>query len=68
MRVAVVFIIGACLLLQGLLFALQGYGIVTWPRESFMINNHDWVERGLVLALIGIVVILAAWRLQKKIP
>jgi hypothetical protein len=66
MKAAVIFIIGAFLMLQGVLYTLQGMGIVTWPRQSFMINNHDWVVRGLVMALIGIVVILAAWRLPKK--
>lgn len=66
MRTAVIFIAGVFLLLQGVLYALQGAGIVAWPRESFMVNNHDWVIRGGVMALIGIVVILAAWRLPKK--
>ncbi len=66
MKVAVVFIVGVFLLVQGVLFTLQGLGIVTWPQQSFMINNHDWIDRGLVIALLGIVVILGAWRLQKK--
>lgn len=66
MKVAVVFIVGVFLLVQGVLFTLQGAGLVTWPRESFMINNHDWTMRGAVIALVGIVVILGAWQLQKK--
>ena len=35
-------------------FALQGAGVVHWPRESFMLGNRDWVEYGIVIALIGV--------------
>jgi hypothetical protein len=48
------------------LFALQGSGLVQWPRQSFMINDHDWIERGIVVALVGVALILTAWRIQKK--
>ena len=66
MKIAVLFIAGVFLLAQGVLFTLQGAGVVHWPRESFMIDNHDWIERGIVVALIGIALILTAWRFQKK--
>jgi hypothetical protein len=66
MKAAVLFVIGLFLLLQGILYALQGWGIVPWPRQSFMVNNHDWVVNGAVIALVGIVVLLAAWRVPKK--
>jgi len=31
-----------------------------------MINDHDWIERGIVVAVIGAALILTAWRIQKK--
>ena len=68
MKAAVIFVIGLFLLLQGVFYALQGAGLVPWPRQSFMVNNHDWVVNGGVMALIGLVIILAAWWLPKKNP
>ena len=66
MKFAAIFIVGVFLLVQGILYALQGSGIVGWPQESFMVNNTDWIGRGMVIALIGVGLILTAWRLQKK--
>ena len=39
----------------GLLWAAQGAGYVTWPSESFMINNTPWVYYGLATAAVGAV-------------
>jgi hypothetical protein len=66
MKFAALFIIGVFMLVQGVLYALQGSGIVRWPPESFMVNNQDWIVRGAVIALIGVGLIATAWRLQKK--
>ncbi len=67
MKFAAIFIAGVFLLIQGILYALQGSGIVPWPPQSFMVDNHDWIGRGIVIALIGVGLILTAWRLQKKL-
>jgi hypothetical protein len=66
MKSTIVFVIGVFVLAEGILFALQGAGLVAWPRSSFMINDRGWIERGIVVALIGVGLILTAWRLQKK--
>jgi hypothetical protein len=66
MKSTIVFVIGVFVLAEGILFALQGSGLVQWPRQSFMINDHDWIERGIVVALVGVALILTAWRIQKK--
>ena len=66
MKVAVTFMLGAMVLAFGTLFTLQGAGVVRWPPESFMINQHDWTERGIVVALIGLGLILTAWRIGRK--
>ena len=44
----------------GTLFALQGAGVVHWPRESFMLDQRDWVENGIVVAMIGVALIAMA--------
>ena len=53
----VLILIGAVLILAGLLFALQGAGIVPWPKESFMIGRQVWIERGAGVALAGLMLI-----------
>ena len=51
-------VIGVAALLAGLLFTLQGLGIVHWPRSSFMIEDRSWAVRGGVLRVGGA---LMAW-------
>ncbi|MFD2781548.1 hypothetical protein ACFS32_10960 [Novosphingobium pokkalii] len=48
---------------MGLLWMLQGLGLVHWPESSFMLDQRPWVWRGLGLALLGIV---AVWRAGRK--
>jgi hypothetical protein len=50
-------VVGAVVLLAGLLFAGQGLGIIPWPRTSFMISNMHWATYGAGIAAIGIVLI-----------
>lgn len=45
----------AILILVGLVFALQGFGVLP---GSFMTGERQWAEIGLVLILLGLVV---AW-------
>ena len=51
-------VIGVAALLAGLLFTLQGLGIVHWPRSSFMLDDRSWAVRGAVLVVGGT---LMAW-------
>jgi hypothetical protein len=55
-------IVGAALLAMGVLWALQGAGIVRWPAESFMIDARPWVYYGAVTALVGLVLLVVARR------
>ena len=59
-------ILGALLLLAGLLFAGQGAGIIPWPQTSFMINAGEWVLYGLVLAVAGLVLLGLGLRARKR--
>ena len=50
--------IGVLAVAFGLLFILQGLGIVHWPRSSFMLDDRSWAVRGAVLVAGGA---LMAW-------
>jgi hypothetical protein len=65
MKPGLIFLAGVIVLAFGALFTLQGAGVVHWPPESFMINQREWTERGIVVALIGLALILTAWRIRK---
>jgi hypothetical protein len=56
-------IIGIVLLASGLLFLLQGAGLVHWPPESFMLDQRVWVRNGLAIALAGACLIFLSRRL-----
>ena len=51
-------VIGVLAIAFGLLFILQGLGIVHWPRSSFMLDDRSWALRGAVLIVGGT---LMAW-------
>jgi hypothetical protein len=66
MRTAIVFIlivVGVLVALSGLLFALQGFGVVS---GSPMTNTTTWSILGPIIALIGIAIALCGWRLRKS--
>ena len=53
---------GVFALLMGLLWIGQGTGMVHWPASSFMIDQRPWALRGIVLAIVGLVLIVFARR------
>jgi drug/metabolite transporter superfamily protein YnfA len=61
MRIAMV-ILGVFVALAGLLFTLQGVGVVS---GSPMSNTTTWSVLGPIIALIGIAIALTAWRRQR---
>jgi hypothetical protein len=56
--------IGILMTLMGLLWIGQGLGYIHWPASSFMLDQRPWADRGAVLAVLGLVLILAARRLR----
>lgn len=45
--------IGATLIALGVMWALQGLGILTWPAASFMIAQREWALYGAITAMVG---------------
>ena len=58
-------IIGLVVAAFGALFLLQGLNVVRWPAESFMLGRQAWVDRGAVIAALGLGLVLAARRLPR---
>jgi len=59
---ALLMLIGLVVLLAGLVFVGQGSGYFPYPASSFMINQIRWVYYGAALAVIGLVVMIVAYR------
>jgi hypothetical protein len=44
---------GMFLIAMGIIWALQGAGLLAWPANSFMLGQDHWVLRGLATAANG---------------
>jgi hypothetical protein len=58
MRVPIV--AGAVIALAGTVFWLQGLAIVG-PTTSFMYRNPEWINNGLAILAVGIVLMIASY-------
>ena len=53
---------GILAVLMGLLWVVQGTGMVMWPEESFMLAQGQWAIYGAVLASTGAIVVFLVRR------
>lgn len=60
MRRNILTIAGILGLVLGLLFMLQGLGVIRWPASSMMIDQRVWIIRGGVLAALSAILIAVA--------
>lgn len=44
---------GTCLVVMGIIWALQGAGWLDWPARGFMIDARQWVLYGALTAMVG---------------
>jgi hypothetical protein len=57
---------GILLALAGLVFTLQGLGIVG-PKSSFMFQSTAWIYDGLAVLLVGLLLTVGGvWRSRPK--
>jgi hypothetical protein len=56
---------GVALVVFGAMWALQGAGILTWPSASVMIADRSWALYGAVTAMLGVVCVLVASRINR---
>ena len=47
---------GIVIMIFGVIFHLQGQSIVG-PESSFMYSNPDWINYGIQIAMIGVIVV-----------
>ena len=57
MRQNILIFAGILGFLLGMLFLLQGLGIIRYPASSFMVDNRDWVLRGGIIALLSAILV-----------
>ncbi len=51
-----IIIVGVIVLIAGIIFHLQGHGVVG-PESSFMYSNPEWITYGQEIAIIGIIIL-----------
>jgi cytochrome c biogenesis protein CcdA len=57
MRQNILIFAGILGFIAGVLFMLQGLGIVRWPVTSTMIDSQVWIIRGGVLAALSAILV-----------
>jgi hypothetical protein len=57
-------VLGLLVAAFGILFLLQGLNIIRWPASSFMLGRQAWIDRGAVIAVVGLALVLVARRLR----
>ena len=65
MRSLSIVIPGIILVIFGIIFNFQGQGIVG-PETSFMYENQEWIDNGIFMSMIGVILILIGYIVEKK--
>lgn len=57
---------GMFLVAMGIIWVLQGAGLLSWPANSFMLGQSEWTLYGGLLAALGAALIWLAGRLGRS--
>ena len=57
--------IGVIIIIFGIVFNFQGQGMVG-PETSFMYENQEWIDNGIFISMIGVILILIGYVIEKK--
>ena len=56
---------GIILIIFGMIFSFQGQGMVG-PETSFMYENEEWIDNGIFISMLGVILILIGYIIEKK--
>ena len=48
-----------------IVFQFQGQGVIG-PESSFMYENPSWIDNGIYIGMIGVIIILIGYFVEKK--
>ena len=65
MRTLSIVIPGIILVIFGIIFNFQGQGMIG-PETSFMYENQEWIDNGIFISMIGVILILIGYIMEKK--
>lgn len=57
MRQNILIFAGILGFLLGVIFMLQGLGVIRWPASSTMVDNSVWITRGGILAFLSAILV-----------
>jgi hypothetical protein len=60
-----VIISGIIIMSFGIVFQFQGQGVIG-PESSFMYENPSWIDNGIYIGMIGVIIILIGYFVEKK--
>ncbi len=65
MRSLSIVIPGIILVIFGIIFSFQGQGMLG-PETSFMYENQEWIDNGIIISMTGVILILIGYVVEKK--
>ena len=60
-----IIILGIIVMIFGIIFQFQGQGMIG-PESSFMYQNQNWIDNGIYIGMVGVIIILIGYFVEKK--
>ena len=60
-----IIISGIIIMIFGIIFQFQGQGMIG-PESSFMYENPSWINNGIYIGMVGVIIILIGYFVEKK--
>ena len=60
-----IIILGIIVMIFGIIFHFQGQGMIG-PESSFMYQNQNWIDNGIYIGMLGVIIILIGYFVEKK--